>query len=65
MLGKLSQWKVIEVEIDKIERNSTWELLPRPAQWKVIGVMWICKTKYRNDGFVDKYKAQLVAKTYA
>lgn len=55
----------MEQEIDAIESNGTWELIPRPAKRKVIGVKWVFKTKYHSDGSLDKHKARLVAKGYA
>ena len=55
----------MEQEMDAIERNGTWDLVPRPAKWKVIGVKWVFKTKYHSDGSLDKHKARLVAKGYA
>ena len=57
--------KAMEAELESIERNKTWELVPRPAGRKVIGVKWVFKTKYHSDGSLDKHKARLVAKGYA
>lgn len=59
-------WKTaMEQEIEVIEQNGTWELVPRPAKRKIIGVKWVFKTKYHSDGTLDKHKARLVAKGYA
>ena len=55
----------MEVELASIEKNATWELVPRPPSRKVISVKWVFKTKYLNDGSLDKHKARLVAKGYA
>ena len=55
----------MEAELESIERNGTWELVPRPVGRKVIGVKWVFKTKYHSDGSLDKHKAWLVAKGYA
>ena len=33
-------------------------------KWKLIGCIWIVRTKYKFDDIVGKYKAQLVAKGY-
>ena len=52
-------------EIEAIERNGTWELVPCPTKRKVIGVKWVFKTKYQCDGTLHKHKARLVAKGYA
>ena len=51
-------------EIEAIERNDTWELINLPKGHKTIGVKWVFKTKLKENGEVDKYKACLVAKGY-
>ena len=44
-------WKAaMEAKIGSIERNATWELVPRPPRQKIIGVRCVYKTKYRLDG---------------
>ena len=53
------------VGVDSIERNQTWDLVPRLTNTKVVGVKWVFKTKYRNDGTLDKHKARLVTKGYS
>nr|XP_009772047.1 PREDICTED: uncharacterized protein LOC104222514 [Nicotiana sylvestris] len=49
-------------EIDALEGNMTWELVPLPAGKKTIGSKWVYKIKYKANGEIDKYKARLVAK---
>ena len=51
-------------EIATIEKNHTWELTNLPKGPKTIGVKWVYKTKLKENGEVDKYKARLVAKRY-
>lgn len=65
VLSKLTWKQAVEAELDSIERNQTWELVPRPAKRKVIGVKWVYKIKYKSDGTLDKHKATLVAKDYS
>lgn len=61
-----SEWReAMKAEIDSIERNQTWELSTLPEGKKTIGVKWIFKTKYNENGEIDKFKARLVAKGYA
>ncbi|GKV24493.1 hypothetical protein SLEP1_g34100 [Rubroshorea leprosula] len=60
---KEKKWqKAMAEEIGSIERNQTWELTDLPKGHKTIGVKWIYKTKLKENGAVDKYKAHLVAK---
>lgn len=54
----------MEEEIAMIEKNETWELVDRPKHKDVIGLKWIYKTKYHEDGSIQKHKARLVAKGY-
>lgn len=61
-----SKWKKsMDLEIEAIERNNTWELTDLPNGGKRIGVKWVYKTKLNEKGEVDKYKARLVAKGYS
>ncbi|GAU34012.1 hypothetical protein TSUD_212730 [Trifolium subterraneum] len=57
--------KAMESEIEAIKKNDTWELTDLPQGVKPIGVKWIYKTKYNENGKIDKHKARLVAKGYA
>lgn len=48
----------MKVELESIERNGTWELEPRPALHKFIGVKWVLKFKCHSDESVHKQKAR-------
>jgi hypothetical protein len=64
--SKMAVWrKAMDQEIESIERNDTWELVTLPREAKRIGVKWIFKTKYNENGEIEKYKARLVAKGYS
>jgi hypothetical protein len=52
--------KSINEELDQIERNQTWELVPRPKDKNVIGTKWVYKNKMNEDGQVIRNKARLV-----
>ena len=44
--------------------NGIWELVELPKVKKPVGCKWVFRTKFRNDGTVECYKARLVAKCY-
>lgn len=51
-------------EIAAIERNNTWEMVDLQSGQQTIEVKWIYKTKLKENGEIDKYKARLVTKGY-
>ncbi|MCO5557965.1 hypothetical protein L7F22_011539 [Adiantum nelumboides] len=55
----------MHAELDAIEQNKTWTLVPRPPKRKVVSTKWIFKTKYKADGSLDKHKARLVARGFS
>ena len=56
--------KAINSEIESIMYNHTLELVDLPPGAKIIGFKWIFKRKLKQDGFIEKYKAHLVAKCF-
>ena len=52
-------------ELDQIEKNQTWELVPRTKGMNVIGTKLIFKNKFNEHGHVTRIKARLVCKGYA
>ena len=62
---QFSQWRTaMKEEIDAMESNNTWTIVPLPEGKHSIGCKWIYKIKYRSDGSIERYKARLVAKGY-
>jgi hypothetical protein len=59
------QIRAMNEEIDQIEKNNTWELVPRPEDKNVIGSKWVFKNKMNEKGQVVRNKARLVFKGYA
>jgi hypothetical protein len=57
--------KAMDEELDQIEKNDTWELVPRPKNKNVIGTQWVLRNKLNEDGQVTRNKARLVCKGYA
>ena len=52
-------------EIEQIEKNKTWTLVPRPKDKNVIGKKLVFKNKLNEDGKVSRNKARLVCKGYS
>ena len=57
--------KSMDEELDQIEKNDTWELVPRPKNTNVIDTKWVFRNKLNEDGQVARNKARLVCKGYA
>jgi hypothetical protein len=54
----------MSAELDALQQNGTWILVPRPPGVNVVGSKWIFKTKHHPDGSIDKHKARLVARGF-
>jgi hypothetical protein len=52
----------MDEELDQIEKNDTWELVPRPKNKNVIGTKWVSRNKLNEYGQVTRNKARLVCK---
>ena len=52
----------INEEIDSLEKNQTWVLVPRTEDKHVITSRWAFKKKYNANGEIEKYRARLVAR---
>lgn len=57
--------KAMKDEIDAMEHTRTWTVVPLPSSHHAIGSKWVYCVKFKLDGRVDRYKAQLVAKGYS
>ena len=58
-------YKAMEEEIEKIKKNKTWNLVPRPVDKNVIGTKWVFRNKLDEKGEITRNKAILVCKGYA
>ncbi|KAM1161896.1 hypothetical protein TB2_000928 [Malus domestica] len=51
-------------EIDALQANHNWSLVPLPPHKRPINCKWVYKVKLKPDGTIERYKARLVAKGY-
>jgi hypothetical protein len=54
----------MDEELDQIEKNDTWELVPRPKDKNAIGTKWVYRNKLNKYGHVTRNKASLLCKGY-
>ncbi|BBN67221.1 transposable element gene, partial [Prunus dulcis] len=54
----------MNVEMDALTKNKTWDLVPLPRGKKAVGCRWVFTLKHKAYGSIDRYKARLVAKGY-
>lgn len=52
----------MEVEMEALHQNATWELVPLPPGKQLVGCKWVYSVKFNPDGSLNKLKAQLVSK---
>jgi hypothetical protein len=52
-------------ELDQLEKNDTWELVPSLVNKNVIGSKWVYKNKMNGKGNIVRNKGRLVCKGYA
>ncbi|WVZ24536.1 hypothetical protein V8G54_003080 [Vigna mungo] len=59
------KWKhAMDVEMEALNKNGTWELVTLPPGKKPVGCKWVYAIKYRADGTIERFKARLVAKGF-
>ena len=44
-------------EIQALQQNQTWDLVPWPTHKNVVGSKWVSRVKYLSKGFMDRLKA--------
>lgn len=49
-------------ELQPLDDNHTWDLVPLSPNKKSIGYKWIFKLKFMANGTIERYKPRLVAK---
>jgi len=51
-------------EMNALQNNGIWELVPLPSRKFFVGCRWIFAIKVGHDGIINRLKARLVAKDY-
>ncbi|CAH9145935.1 unnamed protein product [Cuscuta epithymum] len=65
MANKDVKWReAMAEEFNALIDNHNWDLVPFNPRKNVVGSKWIYKTKFNSDGFVERYKARLVAQGF-
>jgi hypothetical protein len=52
----------VHEELESLEENNTWEVVPKPIRKKVIDNKWVFTLEHYGRGEIERYKAQLVIK---
>lgn len=55
----------MKAEMEVIQKSNTWQLVDPPTEFTPIDIKWVFKTKFNENGHIEKCKAILVAKGYA
>lgn len=60
------EWcQAMQVEMEALYRNETWELVSKPDGVKPVSCKWVYKLKQKADGSVERCKARLVARGFS
>lgn len=52
--------QAMNLELEALEKNQTWEVTPLPSNKTAIACKWLYKSKYNPDGTLERHKARLV-----
>ena len=52
-------------ELKSLNENDVWDVIPKPVGRKIVASRWVYKANGNDQGEVERYKAQLVAKAFS
>ena len=52
----------MQAEIDALEKNGTWNLVPRPNGKNIISCKWVLTKRFDSNGNLDRLEARLVVR---
>lgn len=55
-------FNAMKEELKSMDENNVRELVELPQGSKQIGCKWVFKTKRNSKGYIERYKARLIAK---
>src|SRR5690606_22323231 len=59
------EWqKAMDEELQSLKENQVWEVVPKPANRKIVDCKWVYKVKTDANGYLERYKARLVARGF-
>jgi len=56
--------QAIQVEMEALQKNNIWRLIPLPKGKMIVGYKWVFSVKYKVNGSIDQHKARLMAKGF-
>lgn len=60
------KWRLaMEEELQSLNKNQTWKLMPLPKGKNAVGCKWVFKIKELSDGRPNRFKARLVAQGFS
>lgn len=54
----------MDLEFETLQKNRTRSLVPYALHINIVGHKWVFRVKHNSDGFIQRYKALLVAKGF-
>ncbi|GKU89225.1 hypothetical protein SLEP1_g3391 [Rubroshorea leprosula] len=56
--------QAMQDELQALDKTRTWDLVDLLVEKPLVGCKWVYKIKIRSNGFMERYKAHLVAKGF-